>query len=611
MTKYFYTSATNQPSYGLERVGLYTIVNAFKGSRWIAIDTETTGLSPIDDHLLMIQLYNGSTVAVIDARMADLEPLKVLFEGDTTFIAHNAKFDIKFLKSEGLQIEKVYCTMLADKVIHCGKQMNFSLADLLHRYCDKEMDKAVRSSFINHQGIFNKYQVEYGINDVLDLIKIVKKQKPQIDRHKLQSVIDLEMQAVLAFADIEYNGMYLDKKAWSKVGDAVKLKVDKLFYDMDMMLLKKYPQYKNNQLDFFSIGRPVTINWDSPSQVLELFKLKYKNLDSVAAGTLKQLGDPLIKLYIAYKEQTKAYNAYGPDFYKYLHKDGKIHTNFNQILFTGRVSSSSPNVQQIPSDNIYRNAFKPKEKDWVMVSSDFSAQELCIIAYASKDPVWLEVLASGGDLHSRCAALVFGDAWDKLGSTDDERKNTEQGKLLRKQVKTVSFGLCYGMQAAGLARTLDIPKKTAKKLIDAYFKAFPRIKEFLDRAAVYGSDNGHIKTFAPFNRVRWFENWNWDMDFETKSQIERWSMNTPIQGSASDQTKLAMVKVRNYLNEHNLNDKVRVVCVVHDQIDTECDVTIAEDWGKTLAKLMQDAANVNCPGDLIGTDVTITERWTK
>ena len=611
-SKLFYSCADNQPSYGLERVSLFTIANRFKGSKWIAIDTETTGLSPIDDHLLMIQMYNGTTTAVIDARMADLDALKPLFkDSTTTFIAHNAKFDIKFLRQAGLFVEKVYCTMLADKVIHCGKDMRFSLKDLLHRYLDKDINKEVRNTFINHTGQFTKHQVEYGIDDVLDLIEIVKKQKPLIDKYNLQRVIQLENEVVLAFADIEYNGMYLDKKAWSKVADKVKGKVDELFYKMDMMLLHKYPQYKNNQLDFFSIGRPVTINWDSPSQVLEMFKLKYKNLDSVAAGTLKQLADPLVKLYIEYKEQTKAFNAYGPDFYKYLHKDGKIHTNFSQILFTGRVSSSGPNVQQIPSDNIYRNAFRPKENDWKMVSSDFGAQELCIIAYGSQDPVWLKVLRAGDDLHSACAEQVFGEKWTSLSPDPEARKDTPQGAKMRKQIKTVSFGLCYGMQAAGLARTLDITKKEAKGLIDAYFRAFPRIKEFLDGAAKFGSDNGYIKTFKPFGRVRWFDNWDFSMDFETKSQIERWAMNTPIQGSASDQTKLAMIKVRNYINDNNLNDKVRIINVVHDQIDTEAHQDFAEEWGEILSRLMMEAANENCPGDLIQCDVTVTDRWTK
>ena len=610
MRKLFYSCGHNQPSYGLERVSLFTIAAAFKGSRWIAIDTETTGLSPINDGLLMIQMYNGSTVAVIDARMADLEPLKELFNDHSiTFIAHNMKFDYKFLKSEGLIIENAYCTMLADKVIHCGKNMNFGLKDLLHRYCDKEMDKDVRSSFINHSGIFTERQVVYGIDDVLDLINIVKKQKPQIDRHKLQSVIDLENKAVLAFADIEYNGMYLDKAAWSKIAGEVKIKVDRLFYEMDMMLLHKHPKYKQNQLDMFGIGRPVTINWDSPSQVLEMLQIKNKKLDSVGANALRQLNDPLIKMYVEYKEATKAYNAYGPDFYKYLHKDGKVHTNFNQILYTGRVSSSGPNVQQIPSDNIYRNSFKPKNPDYVMVGSDFGAQELCIIAYGSQDPVWLDILSKGDDLHSACAEQVFGDKWKSLSPDPEKRKDTPEGAKMRKQIKTVSFGLCYGMQAAGLARTLDIPKKEAKRLIDAYFKAFPRIKQFLDMAGQYGLDNGHIKTFKPFNRIRWFENFTFEMDFETKSQIERWSMNTPIQGTAADMTKLAMIKLRDFLKTSSL--RANVVMVIHDEIQCECHKDDAEDFAVELSRVMEEAAAEIVGKDLIKADAEITKVWTK
>ena len=611
MNKYLCTNDVLQDLCGLQPIKIDAIAELIKGKRWLACDTETSGLSPIDNVVTMLQIYDGQNVYVIDCQTVDCQPLKETFESlDTTTIWHNAKFDVKFLKQLDIHPEKVYDTMLADKVIHCGKNMRFGLKDLILRYLDIVMEKEVRASFIGHTGTFNKAQLTYGIEDVVHLITIVKKQKALIDKYNVQPVIDLENQAVLAFADIEYNGLYLDKEVWSGIASKVGTKVDKLMYDMDMDLLHRFPEYKDMQLKMFSIGRPVTINWDSQQQVLACFQKIYKNIESVGADVLKTLKNPLVQKFVQYKELTKLTNAYGEDFYKYLHGDGRVHTNFSQVLYTGRVSSSSPNMQQIPADNTYRNAFGCSDPDWVMVSSDFSAQELCIIAYGSKDPVWLDVLANGGDLHSRCASLVFGDAWNNLGSTDDERKNTEEGGKYRKMVKTVSFGLCYGMQAGGLSRTLDIPKKEAKNLIKRYFQVFPRIKNFLDMAAGYGVDNGFIKTFKPFGRVRHFENWAWEMDFETKSQIERWSMNTPIQGSAADQTKLALINLRRWLKD-NPHIRAKVVCTVHDQIDMEAHKDDAKIVGDNLSRIMAEAANVNCPGDLIKCDVTITKNWTK
>ena len=612
MSKYFITNDPLQDLFGLEPLTIVEVVERISDKQWLSMDTETSGLSPIDDILTMIQIFDGTNTYIIDAQSVDVTPLNtVMKDTNITKIFHNAKFDIKFLKQAQIGPEKVFCTMLADKVIHCGKNMRFSLADLLLRYFDIEMSKEVRGSFIGHKGTFTKAQIEYGIDDVAHLINIVRKQKPQIDRLNLQKVIDLENEAVLAFADIEYNGLYLDKDAWSKVADAAKEKADTLFYKMDMEVYKRYPQYHERQLDMFGLARPVTINWDSPSQVLELFKIKYKNLDSVNAKLLKSLGDPLVKDYVQYKEASKAYNAYGPEFYKYLHSDGKVHTNFNQVLFTGRVSSSGPNLQQIPSDNIYRNAFKPKEDGWKMVSSDFSAQELCVIAYGSKDPVWLDVLRNGGDLHSRCAELVFGDAWLKLGKDTNERKATEQGQKLRKHVKTINFGLAYGMGAASVADQLGITKKQAKKLIDKYYEVFPRIKGFLDMAGEYGVENGFIRTFRPYGRIRHFENWDFELDNETKAQITRWSKNTPIQGSAADMTKEAMVLIRKYLNDNNLNDKVKMVCAVHDQVDTECSADIAEEWAVKLTELMEQAGVTIVGEGLLKAETDINNAWTK
>ena len=159
--------------------------------------------------------------------------------------------------------------------------------------------------------------------------------------------------------------------------------------------------------------RKTHIKWSSPMQILELFQNLVPDLEDVNGKKLNKYRYkiPLIDEYIRYKERTKLANAYGTKFFNYVNCDGKVHTNFSQILDTGRVSSSKPNMQQIPSDNTFRNCFITQQEGWVFVSSDYSSQELNVIAYGSQDPVWLEALEKGLDLHGVCADLVFEDKW--------------------------------------------------------------------------------------------------------------------------------------------------------------------------------------------------------
>ena len=266
-------------------------------------------------------------------------------------------------------------------------------------------------------------------------------------------------------------------------------------------------------------------------------------------------------------------------------------------------------MQQIPADNAFRNAFVPANKDWVFVSSDFSAQELCIIAFGSQDPVWLEVLKSGGDLHGTCAELIFGETWTKLGKNNNERKETKEGKKLRTHVKTLNFGLAYGMGAFSLSKQLDISEDDAEKLIDKYFKTFPKIKGFLESIGQYGANNGHIRTYKPFRRIRHFEFWKGsNTDKKDMAKIIRASKNTPIQGTGADMTKLALVLLRRKIK--NL-DWCKIVLTVHDEINCICRKDKAEEFSKLLTSTMERAAEHIVGKGLLRCDAEISREWKK
>jgi len=385
--------------------------------------------------------------------------------------------------------------------------------------------------------------------------------------------------------------------------------------------LKQFIQPVQQDL-FAPTFRKTNINWSSPKQVLEVFQTLIPKLEDVNGKNLykHKYKFPIIKEYIRYKELTKLSNAYGSKFFKYVNSDNKVHTNFQQILDTGRVSSSSPNMQQIPSDNTFRNCFYAPE-GWVFVSSDYSSQELNVIAYGSSDPVFLRALENGEDLHSVCAELVFQNEWiDNAESgcvyiSHKQKCSCPKHKELRTKVKTINFGLAYGMGPNKLSDTLQISLQEAKDLIKKYFMAFPSIESFLNSLGEKGKRTGSIRTFPPFNRVRWFEKWTAKMynnrdNFMELGSIERASKNTPIQGSSADMTKLALYYIYNEI-EKNYSDTVKIVMTVHDQIDTICKQEIAEEWKEKMTELMEKAANVIIPNKLLKADTNISKTWEK
>jgi|TARA_R100000455_G_C6273475_1_gene131215 DNA polymerase-1 len=613
---YLITNSKSQSAYeGFGIISINEAISHLKKCDVVAVDTETTGFHWQDDKLLLLQISSAEHNYVIDCRNVDISRLAPMFSSKKVVkIFHNAKFDYKFLLANDIRCENIHDTMLAEQLIHCGKSsIKYSLDSVLDRHLDITMSKEARASFINHKGNFTKIQLVYAIDDTQYLIELRQKQILMLSDLDLLNVLELENKACLAFADMEYNGIYLNKDKWNKNIDIVAKELDKTQLELDQFIAQEdqFSKFKLRQIqtDMFTATselRQTDMMWSSPSQVLRLFKVIIPELDSVNAKLIATHKNthPIIEKYIHFKEQSKLHNAYGQDFYKYLHKDGKVHTSFQQILNTGRVSSKKPNMQQIPSSNTYRNAFVPKNADDVFVSSDFSSQELCIIAYGSGDPVWLKALEQGADLHSICAELIFDKKWK------DADGNVAERKRLRTAVKSINFGLAYGMSEFKLADTLSIPVKEAKDMIKKYFTVFPAIKKFLTNLGNYGKDNGHIRTFPPYKRIRWFEDWKGkETDFAVLGSIERASKNTPIQGTGADMTKLALYKLRDIIHDNQY--PVKLIMTVHDQIDTICHKDFAEQWSNILRETMESAALTIIDNGLLKSDTNITKQWSK
>jgi DNA polymerase-1 len=597
----------------------------------LGVDTETEGFDFTCKKMIMFQIGDEHQQFVIDTRFVSIEPLRDILESPAIIkIFHNAKFDYKFIKKwANIECDGIYDTFLVERILSCGRHIGYGLKDLCKRYLNVELNKEIRNQFIGLSGqAYRDDQIVYGAKDVEYLCKLRKLQLPKIEEFKLQSVVELENRAVLAFSDIEYNGIDIDKDAWEVIARASEQEALDMRDNLDN-LVKIVPELScfvltHVQGDLFTPQeelRKVGVKWTSPTQVLKVFQKLVPELEDVNGKKMYKYRrqHKVIDLYVKYKEKMKLATSYGKDFFKFVSSDGKIHTQFNQILDTGRVASKKPNMQQIPADNKFRNCFLAPD-GWCFVSSDYSSQELNVIAFGSKDPVWIAALEQGQDLHSVCADLVYGQEWIDTAEDDcsfminkSKCKCPKHGKL-RTNVKTINFGLAYGMGPHKLADTLDISIKEAESLIDKYFAAFPAIGGFLDKLGSFGKKYGYIKTFPPFNRRRWFPSW-YSRIYKDKSQafelgsIERASKNTPIQGASADMTKLALVYMRGAIKAGNY--PVKIVMTVHDQIDTICEESFADTWSVRMTEIMEQAALKVVTNGLLKADTNISKSWEK
>lgn len=261
-------------------------------------------------------------------------------------------------------------------------------------------------------------------------------------------------------------------------------------------------------------------------------------------------------------------------------------------------------MQNLPANNDYRNCFIP-ESNKKIVSCDFSGQELRLVAYVSQEPVWMNAFNEGRDLHSEVASMVFDVPVDKV----KDKPEFLRGKSYRDVAKTINFGLVYGMSEFKLSNTLSIPVDEAKNMITKYFSNLPKLNIFLKNASNYGKKNLMIRTLPPFNRIRFFDDPG--PDFKKVGEIERASKNTVIQGSGADMCKLALVYIREYIKENNLQSKVKVIMTVHDQIDCEVDKDYAEEWSVIQKELMEKAGRVIIQDIPVISEITISDFWSK
>lgn len=628
----------------------------------VELDTETMGLDPYTKELLTVQLGCAEFQVVIDCTSVDIRLFKEYMENpQRMFLGWNIKFDLKFLYHQRIIPLRVYDGYLAEKLLWLGypvgmHEMSLKAASI--NYLGVDMDKSVRGKII--QTGLTEDVIVYAAGDVSYLGKIRDKQLVELEKKGLLKAIDFENEFVKCLAYIEYCGAKLDVDKW-KIKMATDLNnLEK--YEAELNEWVEESEYSskycsvNIQGDLFNgfDTKPrCHINWTSSQQVIPLFEelgLNLKVLDKKTKHYKKSVDikvvepqaskSPLIPIYIKYKKAAIIVNTFGQKFLNLINPvTGRIHANFNQLgTDTGRLSSTEPNLQNLPHDAQTRACFvSDKGNRWI--SADYSGQESYLMASMANDEAMLDELINGsGDLHSLTAKMVFQQIPRDM-PLKDIKKNF---KDLRQEAKGYEFCFNYGGQDSTLIRNYGLDAKRAKEIYENYMSGFAGLKRYQDfrrvdvmrkgyillskitghKAYIYDYDELKIQMekqddpdFWAYYREMKQENPECDTVqgvrrlARRKAESEKQSINYPIQAAGALCFKLASIKLFNWLLKNGLLFKVKYCIPVHDEINLEAPDEISEEVADILVKCMVSAGKPFCTRAHLGADVEIGDHW--
>jgi len=614
----------------------------------IGIDTETTGLDPYLSEVVMLQIGTLENQYIIDTRKRDLYYLIDILEGDRyTKVGHNLKFDYSFiLKQFGINLTMLYDTMVTECVLRAGRKgIKFGLDVLCNFYniniFQNNEKRDLRKQFL-HIGDkpFTKEQVLYGANDIIASLKVREAQLPIIKDLQLEKTVELENDFVPVLANIEFNGIGVDKE---KLESLCKIYENRLI--IARLLLNEYifnhpklSKYISNQLDMFSDKKKCTVCWSSPKDVIEVLNTlgvstevvdKYtgKKKNSCEASHLKKFekGFDFISPYLNYKELEKLVSTYGENLIRRIHPvTNRLHSDFWQVVSTGRVSSRDPNLQNLPNDKDMRSCFIAAP-GYKLIICDYRQQEPSILADKSQDETLLKFFKDGeGDIHSLIASRMY----TIINGKETIVTKTNENKHLRAHGKTLGLGMDYGKTAYTIQYDLDVSKVEAQKFVDAYWTSFPGKRHYFDKEISKALKNGYILIEDVINRIMWISDYTEfkflsnknfkaltkeerSKYFRIKGNIERAAQNSPIQGTAASMTKYALILIQKEIVEEGWSEDVKIVNICHDEIITECTEEIVEKASYMIQNCMIIAGEYFCKTVPIKVDPIISNYWEK
>jgi DNA polymerase I len=563
-------------------------------------DTETTSTDAYEAALVGMSfayLKNEAFYVPIPADFEEAKSIvnefKSLFENPIIKkIGQNIKYDVIVLKSYGIDVQGLgFDTMLAHYLIDPDTRHGMDvLAENYLNYSPVSIETLIGKG--KNQGSMRDVEVEkvaeYAAEDADVTFQLKNVFVPILEKDNLKDLFNkVEMPLVEVLADVERNGVKIDVEALN-------------LYSKD---LEK--EIKEIEQSIYSLAGE-QFNISSPQQMGKILFEKLKLIDKPKKTKTGQYATgeeilatltehQIVREIQDFRQMLKLKSTYIDALPMLVSKkDGLIHTSYNQaVAATGRLSSNNPNLQNIPirteRGKEIRRAFVPRSPDFVIVSADYSQVELRIMASFSKDAAMVEAFKQGKDIHTATAAKIFKIAESEVNSD------------MRRKAKTANFGIIYGISAHGLSQRLNIPRKEAAQIIEAYFAEFPAVKTYMDEAIHFAQEHDYVETML--GRRRYLRDIN-SRNFTQKSFAERNAINAPIQGSAADIIKLAMIDIHAWLKTEKLKSKM--IMQVHDELVFDVYLPEYELMNAKIKELMENAFLMEVPLEV---EVGKGENW--
>ncbi len=606
------------------------VVRKARKAHTIAVDTETTiepgspyKVDPLRSHLVSVSIavapgeayyfpfahtdataHQGelladgaaprSSVKNLPALMSDaMKPLRDLLEDPTVpKTLQNAKYDVLVLRSEGVMLRGVeFDTMIASYVLDPGRRSH-SLDMLALEFLDHKMTSYVDvcgkgKSEITFDQVPLDVARDYSCEDVDMTLRMRQHFEPQLDAHELTRLFeDVEMPLIAVLADMEWNGIAIDNARFATLKERFQR-------EREQVQLEIYKEAGEE----FNIGSNVQLREILFNRLKLPVLKKTPTGPSTDASVLQELaeeGHKLPSLLMEYRELAKLESTYLDTLPRQVNpRDSRLHTSFNQtVASTGRLSSSDPNLQNIPIrrelGRDIRRGFVPRS-GWKLLAADYSQIELRLLAHLSRDRNFVDAFNAGGDIHRQTAAIIFDVPLESVTAE------------MRGRAKTINFATIYGQGPHALSRQLGIAHAEARDFIVKYFERFEGVKRYLDSMVEFAREHGYVQTI--FNRRRYIPELR-ERNFNMRAFGERTAANSPIQGSAADLIKIAMIRIDDAFHERKFTSKM--LLQVHDELVFDVAPEELDDVSDVVTYQMEHAAQLSVP---LVVDVGIGDNW--
>ncbi|WP_026754057.1 DNA polymerase I [Sediminibacter sp. Hel_I_10] len=598
------TAATVSHFYQSVAPGMATtlFVKTLMSQTSVCFDTETTGLNPLTAELVGIafswEAGKGFYVPFPKEKEKAQELIEILrpfFESESIEkIGQNLKYDIKVLAKYQIEVKgKLFDTMLAHYLINPDMRHNMEvLAETYLNYTPISITELIGKKGKNQLSMRDvplEQQTEYGVEDADITLQLKKHFEKELGDANTQTLFDdIEVPLLRVLAAMELEGINLDTKFLDSLSEALNTDIANL-----------------EQQIYEAAGEEFNIA--SPKQLGVILFEKLKLVDkpkktktgqySTAEDVLSYLAKDhdIIQNVLDYRGLAKLKSTYVDALPTQVEEStGRVHTDYMQtVAATGRLSSNNPNLQNIPirteRGRQVRKAFVPRNDDYILLAADYSQIELRIIAALSEEETMMEAFKNGEDIHASTASKVFNVPIEEVS------------RAQRSNAKTVNFGIIYGVSAFGLSNQTDLSRAESKELIDTYYETYPKLKAYMGKQVDFARDNGYVQTVL--GRRRYLKDIN-SRNAVVRGAAERNAVNAPIQGSAADIIKLAMINIYNKL--HDGNFKTKMLLQVHDELVFDVYKPELEEM-KTLIKTeMEGAFKMSVPLDV---EVGVGDDW--